>query len=245
MEFGSLFAGIGGIDLGFERAGMKCIWQIEKDEFCQKVLQKHWTDIPKYGDIYGVRGDELGAAELVTGGFPCQPFSLAGKREGEKDGRYLWPEMLRIIENISPKWIVAENVGGILSIDGGNTINAICASLEAIGYEKPAIFDFAADAFGLSTMERHIWIVAKANGKRRKRGEKKKDTEARQKQREFQGAYSGECDRSDLSQTRFCRVSERVSDKVDRDRLKSLGNAVIPQMAEWIGRRIMEFETIT
>ncbi|QTL96541.1 DNA (cytosine-5-)-methyltransferase [Iocasia frigidifontis] len=245
MEFGSLFAGIGGIDLGLERAGMKCIWQIEKDEFCQKVLQKHWPDIPKYGDIYEVRGDELGAVELIAGGFPCQPFSLAGKREGEKDGRYLWPEMLRIIENISPEWVIAENVGGIFSIDGGNTINAICASLETIGYEKPAIFDFAADTFGLSTMERHIWIVAKADGKRRKRGEKKKDTEAWQKKGEFQGTHQGECDRSDLSKTRFCRVSERVSDRVDRDRLKALGNAVIPQMAEWIGRRIMEFEAIT
>lgn len=244
MKFGSLFAGIGGIDLGLERAGMTCVWQVEKDEFCRKVLAKHWPEVPKFGDIREVSGHELETVDLICGGFPCQPFSFAGKRRGAEDDRHLWPEMLRIIKIIRPKWVIAENVGGILSIDGGNTINSICAGLEAIGYEKPAIYDFTADAFGLPTMERHIWIVTKAVGERCPGSKKNQNAETWKKLRKLQGTYQGGSDRSDLSKTRFRRVCKRVSDRVDRDRLKALGNAVVPQMAEWIGRQIMKFEVM-
>ncbi len=86
LTFGSLFAGIGGIDLGLERAGMTCRWQVEIDEWCRRVLAKHWPDIPKYADIKGV-GAELERVDVIAGGFPCQPVSVAGKKKAQEDGR--------------------------------------------------------------------------------------------------------------------------------------------------------------
>jgi len=87
MTFGSLFAGIGGFDLGLERAGMECKWQVEKDAFCQKVLAKHWPNVKRYEDIFNVKKPE--SVDLICGGFPCQPFSVAGKKQSDKDDRYL------------------------------------------------------------------------------------------------------------------------------------------------------------
>src|SRR5580765_7185588 len=95
MTFGSLFAGIGGIDLGLERAGMHCRWQVEIDDYCRKILTKHWPGIPKYGDIRTIQGTELEPVDLIAAGYPCQPFSQAGQRKGEEDERHLWPEVAR------------------------------------------------------------------------------------------------------------------------------------------------------
>ena len=94
---GSLFAGIGGFDLGLERAGMTVRWQVERDEFCQRVLAKHWPEVPRYGDIRDCGARNLPAVDLICGGFPCQPFSNAGQRRGTDDDRYLWPEMRRVV----------------------------------------------------------------------------------------------------------------------------------------------------
>ena len=100
LLYGSLFAGIGGFDLGFERAGLRCGWQVEKDAFCQRVLEKHWPDVPRFGDIRDVGRKELPAVDVIIGGFPCQPFSQAGQQRGTDDDRFLWPEMLRVIEEM-------------------------------------------------------------------------------------------------------------------------------------------------
>ena len=100
FTFGSLFSGIGGMDLGLERAGMVCRWQVEINTFCQMILTKHWPDVPKYADIRTVGGSNLEKVDLVAGSFPCQPYSIAGKRRGKEDDRYLWDEMLRIIREV-------------------------------------------------------------------------------------------------------------------------------------------------
>ena len=95
MTVGSLFSGIGGFDLGLERAGMRIEWQVENNEFCREVLKKHWPKVPCHYDIRQIDWRDIPRVELICGGFPCQPFSLAGKRRGASDDRYLWPEVVR------------------------------------------------------------------------------------------------------------------------------------------------------
>ena len=116
LTFGSLFTGIGGFDLGFERAGMKCEWQCEIDKDCQTVLQAHWKDVALYDDVRKITGYTTTAVDLICGGFPCQDVSIAGKRKGlvgERSG--LWFIFAEIIEELKPRWIVIENVPGLLS----------------------------------------------------------------------------------------------------------------------------------
>lgn len=121
MKHLDLFSGIGGFALAaqwvwgseYENVGF-----CDNDPFCQKVLKKHWPEAKIYGDIRKLK-PRKGAADIVTGGFPCQPFSQAGKREGTEDNRYLWPEMLRVIRTVKPSWVIAENVYGIITLRGG------------------------------------------------------------------------------------------------------------------------------
>ena len=118
MRVGSLFSGVGGFELGLERAGMQIMWQVEIDLFCRAVLSERWPDVYRAADIRDFsRGDIPPVADcpvdVVVGGFPCQPHSLAGKRKGEGDERNLWPEMLRVIRHVRPSWVIAENVPGI------------------------------------------------------------------------------------------------------------------------------------
>jgi len=129
MKHGSLFSGIGGFDLAAEWCGWENLWQVEIDPFCQAVLAKQFPNTKRYGDIKNVSG--LEAVDVISGGFPCQPFSVAGKQTGATDNRYLWPEMLRIIAEVKPTWIVAENVAGIINME----LESVLTSLEAESYE--------------------------------------------------------------------------------------------------------------
>lgn len=140
LRFLSLFSGLGGFDLGLERAGMECVGQVEIDPLCRAVLKKHWPHVKLLGDIREVRGDEFGPVDLICGGFPCQPYSTAGKRLGKADDRALWPEMRRLIEALRPRWVIAENVLGITSMDLGQVLS----DLEALGYDFPRDYDGAA-----------------------------------------------------------------------------------------------------
>src|SRR4029450_2592075 len=117
LTFGSLFAGIGGFDLGLERAGLTCRWQVEIDPFCRKVLAKHWPDVTRYADIRELDGRTVDPVDVLCGGFPCQPHSLAGKRGGSADERDLWREFARVIREVGPRWVLAENVPGLLSTE--------------------------------------------------------------------------------------------------------------------------------
>lgn len=115
LTHGSLFSGIGGFDLAADWSGIKTLWQVEKDPFCLAVLRKHFPEVKRYEEIKGLSG--LQPVDIISGGFPCQPFSVAGKQGGKEDNRYLWPEMLRVIAEVRPTWVVAENVAGIINME--------------------------------------------------------------------------------------------------------------------------------
>ena len=166
MNHGSLFSGIGGFDLAASWLGWTNVFQVEKDEFCQRVLNKHFPNTKRYGDIYEFDGKEYrGTIDVLTGGFPCQPFSVAGQQRGTDDDRYLWPEMLRAIRQIKPRWIVGENVAGIIKL----ALDQVISDLEAEGYTTET-FVIPACAVNAPHRRDRVWIVAhaKSAGRRRK-----------------------------------------------------------------------------
>ena len=135
LRYLSLFSGIGGFDLGFDRAGMVCAGQVEFDEKARAVLAKHWPDVPRLNDVREVNGDEFGSIDLICGGFPCQDVSVAGRRAGlagERSG--LWFEFHRLIDRVRPRWAVFENVPGLLSSNGGRDFAVILRGLVECGY---------------------------------------------------------------------------------------------------------------
>lgn len=163
MRHGSLFSGIGGFDLAAEWMGWTNVFHTEWNEFGQKVLKHHFPNSIQYHDIiktdYSIHRNDI---DIITGGFPCQPFSLAGKRKGKDDERYLWHEMLRAIQQIQPTYVVAENVRGLLTIDGGMVFEQVFADLEAEGYEVQPVLLPAAGVNAPHRRDR-IFIVAYSN----------------------------------------------------------------------------------
>ena len=136
MKHGSLFSGIGGFDLAAEWMGWENVFHCEWNKFGQQVLNYYWPNAICYEDITKTDFSiHRGTIDIISGGFPCQPYSSAGKRLGKEDERHLWPEMLRCIREISPSWIVGENVRGLTNWNGGMVFDEVQADLEAIGYE--------------------------------------------------------------------------------------------------------------
>jgi DNA (cytosine-5)-methyltransferase 1 len=167
MKVLDLFSGIGGFSLGLEWAGMETIAMCEKDKFCRQVLAKHWPDITIHEDIRKLDGREYkNAVDVVCGGFPCQPFSVAGKQLGKEDDRHLWPEMLRVIKESAPTWVIGENVSGFVSM----ALDDVCLDLEAEGYEVQS-FIIPACAVEAHHRRDRCWIVAYSDeNDRRRRG---------------------------------------------------------------------------
>lgn len=159
MKVGSLFAGIGGFDLACERAGMQCAWQVEIDPFCQRVLAHHWPDVPRYEDVRTVGKAELEPVDLVCGGFPCQDLSVAGRRAGlagERSG--LFHEFMRIVAELAPRWVLLENVPGLLSSNGGRDMGTVLWHLSELGYGW-AYRVLDAQYFGVAQRRRRVFIV--------------------------------------------------------------------------------------
>jgi DNA (cytosine-5)-methyltransferase 1 len=157
-----LFAGIGGFGLAGHWAGIKTVCQIEIDPFCQKVLAKNFPNAKKHGDIKTFNGTEYrGTVDIISGGFPCQPYSSAGKRLGKEDERHLWPEMLRVIREVRPRWVVGENVFGLINWSEGLVFDEVQSDLESEGYEVQA-FVLPAAAVNAPHRRDRVWFVAYA-----------------------------------------------------------------------------------
>lgn len=249
MKFISLFAGIGGLDLGLERAGMECVAQVEIDDFCQKVLTKHWADVPKFKDVRDVGKHNLPAADLICGGFPCQDVSLAGQMAGLEGKRStLWSEFHRIICEIQPRWVVIENVLGLLSSDNGEFFTKILRELSQIGFDVEWEV-IPASAFGAFHQRDRVLVVGYSKslglqtvsvfGEHAEKSSVEKPDEWEFFQSVPGGAYQID-ERWKERENRVCRDDDGIPGQLDEHRIKSLGNAVVPQVAEFIGHCIME-----
>lgn len=159
FTFGSLFSGIGGIDLGLERAGMQCTWQVEIKDYATKVLEKHWPDVTRFRDVRECNRHNLAPVDIIAGGFPCQPHSVAGERNASKDERDLWPEFYRIICDLRPRWVLAENVPGLLSSENGRFFGGILRDLAQARYDVEWGVLSAAQ-FGAPHLRERVFIVA-------------------------------------------------------------------------------------
>lgn len=226
----SLFSGIGGIDLAAEQAGIKSVAFCEQNQFCQKVLHKHWTDVPIISDVKKISKGALDHAkisdiDIVAGGFPCQPFSTANtNRRGLADERSLFPEMLRIVNELKPSWVVGENVMGFKTLG----LDALLTELEKINYSARP---FIIPACGVAAPHRRyrIFVVAHANGYGWPNDLYRQTTSGwatftKSDTRTWNGRL--------LDQPGIFRVVNGVParvDKLTKSRLKALGNAVVPQ----------------
>lgn len=164
LKHGSLFSGIGGFDLAAEWMGWENVFHCEWNEFGQRILKHYWPKAISYEDItktdFSIHRGEI---DILTGGFPCQPYSQAGKRLGKEDDRHLWPEMLRAIREIAPKYVVGENVSGLLNWNGGLVFNEVQTDLEAEGYEvQPCVLPAA--SVNAPHRRDRVWFIAYANG---------------------------------------------------------------------------------
>lgn len=231
MKFISLFAGIGGLDLGLERAGMECVAQVEKEPFCLEVLTKHWSNVPKYEDVLDVGKHNLPTADLICGGFPCQDVSVAGERKGLAGKRStLWSEFYRIVCEIRPRWVVIENVTGLFTSDNGEFFTKILRELSQIGYDAEWE-TIPAAAMGALHQRERVFIVANRDGLRMERSWTEQQTTRID---EYFGSYWRN------TEPPIYRLVHGVPNRVDR--IRSAGNAVIPQVAEFIGICIVKAE---
>lgn len=312
MKVLDLFSGIGGFSLGLERAGMETVAFCEIDPFCQKVLKKHWPRVPILEDVRKIDGDEFrGSINVICGGYPCQPFSVAGKRAGQDDDRHLWPEVARLVSEIRPRWFIGENVAGHITMGLDNVLS----DLEELGYTVEPPLVIPAVALDAKHRRDRVWIIAHTERERgwqeQKCGPRSEDpakpghdgqtrslANTHRGERETRGEYprwkaggnpSECCEKAgSVANTNSIGSQERLAgsegcgkwktrrpvDKSDAgpgagnrqelgrwpaepgvgrvahgiprrvDRLRALGNAVVPQIPEIIGRAIMEVEQL-
>lgn len=259
---GSLCSGIGGLDLGLERAGWTVVWQAETDEYASRVLARHWPAVPNLGDITVVDWSSVEHVDLIAAGYPCQPFSHAGARLGERDRRHLWPTIADAVRCLRPDWLLLENVTGHLSLGFGRVL----ADLAEIGYD--ADWDCVPAAYvGAPHVRYRIFVVAHvADADRRRQQQPERAVDPlRRRSRDSDPETLADPDgvRSDrrtepLRPDRWRESANRrrdagahwaVEPDVGRmahgiparmDRLRVLGAAVVPQVAEYVGRLILE-----
>lgn len=191
MKLGSLFSGAGLGDLGWLMSGMDIRWQCEIDDYCQKVLELRFPETKKYRDVRGMINEELEPVDIVAGGFPCQPFSVAGKQRGDQDDRNLWPAMFEVVKKVRPAYVVGENVSGIIPL----YLDTVLADLEGAGYSCRT-FVFPAHALGASHRRERIWIVGYSEHNGRIAAEKRGCGETRNGSGETGQEQDGEFKRS-------------------------------------------------
>jgi DNA (cytosine-5)-methyltransferase 1 len=239
--FGSLFAGIGGIDLGLERAGWECRFQVEWDPYCQHVLAHHWPDVPRYGDITAVDWSGVERVDLLAGGFPCQPVSSAGQQAAQDDARWLWPEFLRAIRALRPRYVLVENVPGLLAVNNGSAFSDVLGDLAASGYD--AEWDcIPASAVGAPHRRDRVWLVAYPSEGMRHRVSVFSGWDAQGTHQEFQRIRaiirSRRARNGPPADFRRLHTTDGLSSRLDS--LAALGNAVVPQVVEVIGRQLIQ-----
>ena len=239
-----LFSGIGGFALGLESTGgFETVGFCDNEPFAQKVLKKHWPDVPCYEDVRDVGVDTVGyrGVDIITGGFPCQPYSVAGKQD-PNDNRQLWPEMFRIIKEIRPTYVIGENVRNLISIREGVVFEQVCTDLEGEGYEVQT-FVLPASAVNAPHQRYRCWIVAYS---RCEHGEQRNAAKLDEKQTERSSRTIYDKSGSERQyeahkwsvEPSVGRVAHGIPNRVDR--LKGLGNAVVPQIPAVLGRAILE-----
>lgn len=228
MKAGSLFSGIEGIGLGLERAGMEVIWQSEIDPFACRVLAKHWPKVPNLGDITTVDWSLVPRADLVAGGFPCQDLSSAhtnGKRkdlDGDKSG--LWREFRRCLAELAPRFVLVENVAQWKA-----WVPQVRADLSDLGYASVPVV-LHAGTFGAPHKRARCFVVADSHGNGESVGAIHEEA-SRLRPLPIRSGYWGQAEPCHV------RVDDGAADRVDR--LRACGNAVVPQVAEWLGHQIM------
>lgn len=190
MNHGSLFSGIGGFDLAAQMMDWENIFHCEWNPFGQKILKHYWPKAISYNDITQTDFSiHRGKIDILTGGFPCQPYSVAGKRKGKEDERHLWPEMLRAIREIQPSWVVGENVFGLINWSGGLVFHEVQTDLEAAGYE---VWPYVLPAAAVNAPHRRdrVWFIAHSNSRRGWRGKGAGENDLRRSEGEKQNYYS-------------------------------------------------------
>ena len=256
MTHGSLFSGIGGFDLAAQWMGWENIFNCEWNPFCQTVLKHHFPNSISYDDI--TKTDftiHRGTIDVLSGGFPCQPYSVAGKRLGKEDDRHLWPEMLRAIQEIQPSYVVGENVGGIINWNGGMVFNEVQTNLEAQGYEVQP-FVLPACAVNAPHRRDRVWFIAYSKSSRLQR-------DVQRHGNALQNNKNGETsnifntytfDKWEIKERSIgdirtnYGISEGLDDltisegKIIKEGIKAFGNAIVPQLAYQIFKAIDEID---
>ena len=249
MTHGSLFSGIGGFDLAAHWMGWDNIFHCEWNPFGQKVLKHHFPNSISYNDI--TKTDftvHEGRIDILTGGFPCQPYSSAGERLGTADERHLFPEMLRAIKEIKPRWVIGENVRGLVSWGGGLVFHEVCSDLEREGYEVQPFLIPAASKDAPHRRER-IWFIAYSDGIGSSWGNSEAIGEVRQK-KQFEAQYSSKGWQGFPTTPCIRGGDDGLSHELDsisvskwcKESIKGYGNAIVPQVAHEIFKTIEKFE---
>lgn len=250
----SLFSGIGGLDLAAEWAGFRTVGQCEFADYPTQVLEKHWPYVPRWRDVHDLSADEfvrrtgikIGSLTCISGGFPCQPHSVIGKRKAEKDERHLWPEYMRVVRELKPKYVVGENVNGILS-----TIHeSVCTDLEKEGYEVRT-YSIPACAVGAHHERYRVCILGISESKPGLQTDKEADTKRKKRETRtsimqqsweyLPGTYWA------VHTPPVCGMANGIPDRLGgyrryKERMQCYGNAVVPQQFYPIFKAIAEIE---
>ncbi|MEO3781586.1 DNA cytosine methyltransferase [Micromonospora sp. B11E3] len=242
----SLFAGIGGLDLGLERAGMRVVGQVEIEPFCRFVLARHWPEVPCHDDVRTAptwwRSRPRPAVHVVAGGFPCQPFSTAGRRRGIGDERWGWPWFFDVVRQVRPRYVLVENVAALLR--DADAFGWMLGDLAALGFDAQWSV-LSACAVGAPHVRERLFVVAHPHGEHGPLGMADPRQPARRRRPPHaagghrQSPWVHPVDGLMEAERRSRRVVDGLPDRLEPARVRALGNAVVPAVGEVVGRLIV------